>query len=120
MCVSGLISFWPKDGLIVREAAAIHNANVMLTDDADGVGNRFIVAFPRPEGGPHPRPLPALRPSARLSQSRIPTATLELRHIRASHYNLIALPPSGAAGDGRGYIADDDMRLMLVASRLDQ
>jgi two-component system sensor histidine kinase TctE len=33
---------------IVREIAALHKAQVTLEDDADGVGNRFTVAFPRP------------------------------------------------------------------------
>lgn len=31
---------------IVREIAALHGAEVMLTDDTDGVGNRFTVLFP--------------------------------------------------------------------------
>jgi two-component system sensor histidine kinase TctE len=33
---------------IVREIAALHDAQVTLEDDADGVGNRFTVAFARP------------------------------------------------------------------------
>ena len=37
---------------IVHEIAAIHNAKVTLADDTDGVGNRFTVTFPLPEGGP--------------------------------------------------------------------
>ena len=31
---------------IVREIAAIHDAAITLVDDADGVGNTFIVSFP--------------------------------------------------------------------------
>lgn len=31
---------------IVREIATMHGAQVTLTDDADGIGNRFSVAFP--------------------------------------------------------------------------
>jgi two-component system sensor histidine kinase TctE len=31
---------------IVREIAELHGAEVSLEDDADGVGNRFIVSFP--------------------------------------------------------------------------
>src|SRR5207248_3014605 len=31
---------------IVREIAALHQAEITLEDDADGVGNRFTVAFP--------------------------------------------------------------------------
>lgn len=37
---------------IVREIATIHGAKVMLTDDTDGVGNRFAVVFPRLENRP--------------------------------------------------------------------
>jgi two-component system sensor histidine kinase TctE len=33
---------------IVREIAELHDAEVSLEDDADGVGNRFIVSFPPP------------------------------------------------------------------------
>lgn len=38
---------------IVREIASIHRAEVRLTDDADGLGNRFTVTFPpiEPNGG---------------------------------------------------------------------
>jgi two-component system sensor histidine kinase TctE len=32
---------------IVREIATLHEATITLDDDADGVGNRFTVAFPR-------------------------------------------------------------------------
>ncbi|HEY1325871.1 MAG TPA: sensor histidine kinase N-terminal domain-containing protein [Casimicrobiaceae bacterium] len=34
---------------IVREIAALHKAGITLEDDADGVGNRFTVTFPRPQ-----------------------------------------------------------------------
>lgn len=43
----------PTDGsglglAIVREIAATHGARVDLTDDADGIGNRFTLTFPAP------------------------------------------------------------------------
>ncbi len=33
---------------IVREIVTLHNAEITLADDADGVGNRFTVTFPEP------------------------------------------------------------------------
>jgi len=37
---------------IVREIAVIHGAEVSLTDDSDGIGNRFTVVFPRAGSDP--------------------------------------------------------------------
>ena len=37
---------------IVREIAALHEAQITLEEDADGVGNRFTVAFPAPAAAP--------------------------------------------------------------------
>jgi len=37
---------------IVREIATIHRARIHLTDDTDGVGNRFSVEFPPPAPPP--------------------------------------------------------------------
>ncbi len=36
---------------IVREIAELHDATITLTDDTDGIGNRFTVAFPPPPEG---------------------------------------------------------------------
>jgi len=36
---------------IVREIASLHEADIMLDDDADGVGNTFTVAFPAEKSG---------------------------------------------------------------------
>lgn len=43
---------------IVREIAALHGAEVMLTDDTDGVGSRFTVLFPAADVRRSQKPLP--------------------------------------------------------------
>ncbi|HEY2338450.1 MAG TPA: sensor histidine kinase N-terminal domain-containing protein [Burkholderiales bacterium] len=37
---------------IVRDIASLHEARIDLVDDADGVGNSFIVTFPEGDGAP--------------------------------------------------------------------
>ena len=49
---------------IVREIASLHDAEIALEDDRDGVGNTFIVRFPAADGG---QPQPA-GPAAQLSR----------------------------------------------------
>ncbi len=39
---------------IVRDIASLHDAEIQLLDDSDGVGNTFIVSFPSCAGAPEP------------------------------------------------------------------
>ena len=51
---------------IVRDIASLHEAEIDLVEDVDGVGNTFTVTFPEQPGAPLPAPLAA--EAAKLAQ----------------------------------------------------